>query len=188
MFEGYPKEIMTKDGRPILLRPLVPEDEQRLTELFSRIPEDERWFLREDLSNPKVIAEWIRNLDHSRIIPLVAVNPDDGTVIANLRLHRRPADCLHHIAHLRITVDPDFRQQRIGTWMLLDAIKLAMHLGIEILVAEFVAGVEEGAMTAARKLDFYQQAVLKDYIKDRQGKYRDLIIMTKTLQGDWSDF
>ncbi len=24
MFEGYPKEIMTKDGTPILLRPLTP--------------------------------------------------------------------------------------------------------------------------------------------------------------------
>ncbi len=44
MFEGYPKEIMTKDGTPILLRPLVAEDEQKLAEFFSRIPADERWF------------------------------------------------------------------------------------------------------------------------------------------------
>jgi RimJ/RimL family protein N-acetyltransferase len=188
MFEGYPKEIMTKDGTPILLRPLAPEDEQRLADFFSRIPEDERWFLREDLADPDIISRWIRNLDYNRIVAMVAVRQDDGTIIANVRLHRRPADCLRHVAHLRIMVDPAYRQQRIGTWMLLDTIKLAMDIGIEILVAEFVAGVEEAARNAAYKLDFFQQAVLKEYVKDRQGKYRDLIIMTKTLQRDWSDF
>lgn len=188
MFEGYPKEIMTKDGTPILLRPLVAEDEQKLVEFFSRIPADERWFLREDLANPEVINQWIRHLDYDRIVPMLAVKQDDGAIIANVRLHRRPADCLRHIAHLRIMVDPAYRQQRIGTWMLLDTIRLAMNMGIEILVAEFVDGVEEAARNAAHKLDFFEQAVLKDYVKDRQGKYRDLIIMTKALQRDWSDF
>ncbi|MBI5252736.1 MAG: GNAT family N-acetyltransferase [Desulfomonile tiedjei] len=188
MFEDYPKEIMTKDGTPILLRPLVPEDEQCLADFFSRIPENERWFLREDLADPAVISQWIQNLDYNRIVPIVAVRQEDGAIIGNVRLHRRPADCLRHIAHLRIMVDPEYRQQRIGTWMLLDTIKLAMNMGIETLVAEFVEGVEDAARNAAHKLDFFQQAVLKDYVKDRQGKYRDLIIMTKTLQRDWSDF
>ncbi len=143
---------------------------------------------REDLANPEVINQWIRHLDYDRIVPMLAVKQDDGAIIANVRLHRRPADCLRHIAHLRIMVDPAYRQQRIGTWMLLDTIRLAMNMGIEILVAEFVDGVEEAARNAAHKLDFFEQAVLKDYVKDRQGKYRDLIIMTKALQRDWSDF
>ena len=72
--------------------------------------------------------------------------------------------------------------------MLLDTIRLAMSMGIEKLVAEFVAGVEDAAVNAAHKLDFFEQAVLKDYVKDRQGRYRDLIIMVKTLHRDWSDF
>ena len=72
--------------------------------------------------------------------------------------------------------------------MILDSVKLAMDLGIEKLIAEFVDGVEEGAITAAKKLDFHQEAVLKDYVKDRQGRDRDLIIMVKNLYRDWSDF
>jgi L-amino acid N-acyltransferase YncA len=187
MFDDYPKEIITKDGLPVLLRPLVPEDENKLLELFARIPEDERWFLRENLADPAVMHEWIQHLDYSRLLPLVAVT-QDGTIIGNVRLHKRPSDCLAHVAHLRINVDPEYRQQRIGTWMLLDTIKLAMNIGIEILVAEFVSGVEEAAKNGAHKLDFYEKGVLKDYVKDRQGKYRDLIIMLKTLQRDWGDF
>jgi hypothetical protein len=72
--------------------------------------------------------------------------------------------------------------------MLLDTIRLAMSMGIEKLVAEFVGGVEEAAMNAAYKLDFFEQAVIRDYVKDRRGQYHDLIIMVKTLHRDWSDF
>ncbi len=188
MLEDYPKEIMSKDGTPILLRPLVREDEQRLIEFFSRIPDEERWFLRDNMDDPLVVHEWIQNLDYEKILPMVAVRDVDSTIVANVRLHRRPAECLRHIAHLRIMVDPAYRHQRLGTWMLLDAIKLAMSVGIEKLVAEFVEGVEQRAMNAARKLDFFEQAVLKEYVKDRQGRYRSLIIMVKPLYREWSDF
>jgi L-amino acid N-acyltransferase YncA len=188
MLEGYPKEIMSKDGTPILLRPLAIEDEQHLSEFFARIPEDERWFLRDNVADPAVMHVWIKNVDYDRILPLVAVRQEDDTIIANVRLHRRPSECLHHIAHLRIMVDPAYRHQRLGTWMLLDTIRLAMSVGIEKLVAEFIAGVEDAAMTAAHKLDFFEEAVLKDYVKDSQGRYRDLVIMVKTLHRDWSDF
>ncbi len=150
MLENYPKEIMSKDGTPILLRPLTRDDEQRLLEFFERIPEDERWFLRDNVAEPSVMHEWIQKLDYNRILPLVAVRQEDNRIIANVRLHRRPSECLRHIAHLRIMVDPAYRHQRLGTWMLLDTIRLAMSLGIEKLIAEFIAGSgrrrEEGCL------------------------------------------
>jgi RimJ/RimL family protein N-acetyltransferase len=85
-------------------------------------------------------------------------------------------------------VDPAFRAQRLGTWMLLDMVKLAMEAGLEKLVAELVAGVEEAAIRAAARLDFFREAVLRDYVKDQDGQPRDLVIMVKTLHRDWSDF
>ena len=188
MLENYPKEIMTKDGTPILIRPVTAEDEQLLNEFFGRIPEDERWFLREDVGDPVIMHQWLQTLDYERVVPLVAVTQEEPSIIANVRLHRRASDCLQHIAHLRIVVDPAFRNQRLGTWMLLDTIRLAMDMGIEKLVAEFIAGVEEAAMHAADRLDFFEHAVLKDYVKDRFGRYRDLVIMVKTLHQDWCDF
>jgi len=188
MLENYPKEIVTKDGDPVLLRPLVREDEEQLAAFFARIPEEERWFLRDAVDDPKIMHAWIENLDFERILPMIAVNPEDGSIVANVRLHRRPVDCMRHIAHLRVMVDPAYRHQRLGTWMLIDTIKLAMNMGIEKLIAEFVGTVEGPAMNAAHKLDFLEQAVLKEYVKDRQGKYHDLIIMVKTLHREWSDF
>jgi ribosomal protein S18 acetylase RimI-like enzyme len=85
-------------------------------------------------------------------------------------------------------VHPDYRSQKIGSWMLLDCAKLALDLGIEKLVAEFVAGVEDVAIKAARKLDFHQEACIKEYVKDHGGNYRDLIVMVKNLSAEWGDF
>jgi len=188
MLEHYPKDIVIKDGTPVTIRPLKPEDEQGLLKFFARIPEEERWFLRRNLADPAVMHEWIHDLDVSRVIALVAIREDDGTIIASLGIHRRESESLAHVAHLRIQVDPSYRHQRLGTWMLLDAIKLAMNMGIEKLVAEFVSGIEEPALNAAIKLDFFQQAVLRDYVKDRNGRCHDLIIMIKTFHKEWSDF
>lgn len=187
MLEDYPREIVIKSGVPVILRPLVPDDEQRLLEFFHRIPEEERWFLRDNGANPVVMKDWMRELDFKRVIPLVAVT-EDGTIIANVRIHRRLSECMTHVAHLHIEVDPGYRHQRLGTWMLLDAIKLSMNIGIEKLVAELVPGIEEPAINAAYKLDFFEQAVLRGYIKSPRGEYHDLIIMVKTLHGEWSDF
>ncbi len=188
MLTDYPKEIVIKDGAPVTIRPVTTEDEQALNAFFASIPEEEKWFLRDDIADPAIMHEWLQALDYERTLPLIAVREADNAIIANLRMHRSRSSCLNHVAHLRVMVHPDHRSQRLGTWMLLDAIRLAMSTGIEKLVAEFVAGVETAAIKAAYRLDFFEQAVLKDYVKDRQGVTRDLVIMIKNVHRDWSDF
>jgi L-amino acid N-acyltransferase YncA len=188
MTKDYPKSIVTKDGQSILLRLAGPEDRELLSEFFSQIPEDERWFLREKLADPEVLQKWIEGLNRDRILPIVAARESDGKIVGNVRLYRAGSPSIRHVAHLRVTVHPDYRQLKLGSWMILDCIKLALNLGIEKLFAEFVVGVEEPAIGAAHKLDFREVAVLKDYVKDPGGCYRDLIIMVKDLHSGWGDF
>ena len=85
-------------------------------------------------------------------------------------------------------VIPEFRHKRLGTWMLLNLIRLAMDRGLEELRADFIVGVEDAAIDSAHKLDFFEKAVLADYIVDPQGKRHDLKIMVKRLHRGWSDF
>jgi GNAT superfamily N-acetyltransferase len=184
----YPKTIVTKDGVSLQLRPVTPNDEQALSRLFSEVPEDEKWFLRENLRDPDVLHRWIGNLNYDRSLPMIAMKSDTGEIVALLRLHCSASGCAKHVAHLRVMVHPGYRSQKVGSWMILDCAKLAMDRGIEKLIAEFVAGVEDVAVRAARRLDFHQEAVLKEYVKDPNGNYRDLIVMSKTLSPEWDDF
>ena len=136
MLEHYPKEIMTKDGIPVLIRPYTKEDRERLREFFSRIPEDERWFIRDDIGDPEIMDKWIQDPDYSKTIPLIAVRHEEATIVGNVTLYMRLSECVSHVAHLRIIIDPEYRKRRLGTWMLIDAIKFAMDIGLEKLVAE----------------------------------------------------
>jgi RimJ/RimL family protein N-acetyltransferase len=188
MFDDYPRETVIKDGTIVIMRPLERRDEAKLCEFFAAIPDSELWFLRDDLADPDVMRQWMEDLDYSRVVPMIALTKDEKRILANLRIHRRPSKCLKHVAHLRIIIHPEFRGQRLGTWMLLDSMKLSLELGLEKLLAEFVAGIEEPAINAAHKLDFFEQAVLKDYVMDPQGSRHNLIIMVKNLHSQWSDF
>ncbi|MGO9121549.1 MAG: N-acetyltransferase family protein [Desulfomonilaceae bacterium] len=188
MLENYPKEIMGKDGTPIMIRPVAKEDQDELNHFFSRIPEEERWFIRADMTDPEVMHDFIKRLDAGKTIAIIAVEETNQRIVGSVRLFLRLSECLRHVAHLQITVDSSFRNQRLGTWMLIDAIKLGMDIGLEKLAAEFVLGVEEPGIAAAHNLGFVEKAVLTDYLKDRHGNYRDVVIMVKSLRQDWNDF
>ena len=188
MFEDYPKEIMIADGTILIIRPVVREDEEDLNKFFFEIPEEERWFRLQKLTDPEALHKWIETLDYERVIPLIAVNQDTGYIVANLTLLLSTSVSLRHVSHLRLIVHPWYRDQRLGGLMILEGAELASSMGIEKLIAEFVVGVEDTAIVAAQKLDFHQAAVLKDYVKEPAGKYRDLLIMVKNLHSEWGDF
>jgi L-amino acid N-acyltransferase YncA len=83
---------------------------------------------------------------------------------------------------------PEFRHKRLGTWMLLDLIRLAMDKGLTELRADFVVGIEDAAIESAIKLDFFKKAVLENYVKDPKGTRHNIVIMIKQLHKDWGDF
>jgi GNAT superfamily N-acetyltransferase len=180
--------ITCKNGAPITIRPSTPEDGDRLKEFIASIPESERWYLRDQTVDPETGDSGIGAADAARALPIIALRAHDGRIIAHVVLDRRDTECMRHIAHLRILVDPEYRQQRLGTWMLLDAVRTATEMGVEKLIAEFVDGVEDAAMGAAHKMDFVEFARLPDHVKGPDGKKHDLIIMLKTLRCEWCDF
>ena len=51
---SYPKELtLLKSGASVTIRLLQPEDGPELLGFFSRIPEEERLYLKEDVTSPK---------------------------------------------------------------------------------------------------------------------------------------
>lgn len=188
MIKDYPKTIVTKDGTLVRLRPVVPEDEEGLEKFFAQLSEEERWFLRENLTDRDFLRKWMEKLDYDQMIPIIAVTEDDKSIVGYCTLYRAASPSIRHVAHLRTMLHPSYRGQRLGSWMILDSVKLSMDLGIRKIVVEFVDGVEDAAGAAASKLDFHREAVMPDYVKDKNGNYRDLIIMSKDLHQDWGDF
>lgn len=186
MLSDYPRHVVLKDGTHVALRPMEKGDAEKLLEFFRCIPEDERWFLRDDVADAFVIKDWVDNLDYSHVLPILAEK--EGQFLACASLHFAKYGCTSHIGELRIVISPQFRHKKLGTWMLLDLINVGIKTGLEKLVAEFYSGVHEAAISAARKLDFFQEACIRDFAKGKDGTPRDLIIMIKTLHREWTDY
>ena len=186
LVKDYPKEIILKDGTGVTLRPIQAEDEALLARMFDRFSEDDRWFLNHDVTDSGLLEGWVKQNNPHRIISIVAIL--EGRIIANALLKRHDYGSKNHIGKVRISVDPDFRKKRLGTWMLLDLINLGIGLGLEKLLMELVKYRDSNVIRGIRNLDFYEEAVLHNHIKDRGGNLQDLIIMVKQLHRGWEDF
>jgi hypothetical protein len=164
VMKDYPKEVILTDGSGVTLRPLKEGDEAALFGMFNRLSEDDLWFLNHDVSGSGLVDDWVKNLDPKRVISIVALLK--GSIIANAL----------------------FREKRLGTWMLLDLVNLAMAIGLKMLVMRLVQDRDSSVINGVRKLGFVEEAVLKDYVLDREENPHNLVIMVKHLPMEWGDF
>jgi L-amino acid N-acyltransferase YncA len=164
-------------------------DEQALLDFFLGVPEAERWYLKEDVTSPKVIHAWAENLDYKKALPLLAV-VGDGKVVADAVLIRRRGGARSHVAELRIVVAPAFRSRGLGVMLMRELCDIANDAGLERVIAEMTVGTEEDAIKAAEWMGFYKLATLEAMEKDASGHHHDVVIMAMPLGRyyEWSKF
>ncbi len=172
---GYPTVRLTQDGKEMTVRPLVPDDKQALIEFFRGIPEEERFYLKDDVSSPGVIDQWIERMDYLRVLPLVATK--DGKIIADSTLHRGRAGARKHTGEVRVLVHPQYRDQGVASALLRELIQIASDKGLEKLVFGVVAGIEESARYMAQIVGFVPVGSLRDHVRDIDGTAHDLVIL-----------
>ncbi len=182
----YPKECVLKECVEAVIRPLEVSDRQLLSHFYSRIPESDRWFMNYDVMDAAIMDKWFEAVEKGNVCSILALCGE--TIVGQGSLYLRSFGATSHVGRFRIVVLPEFRQKRLGTWLLLDLIQLAMDRGLEMLRADLVAGVEDAAIEAVQKFDFFKFGELKDYVKDIDGNRQDLVIMVKRLHKGWSDF
>ena len=182
----YPKECVLKDCEEAVIRPLEAGDESRLLEFYQAIPKNDRWYMRYDSADPAVIRKWMADIGSSYVHSIIALCGD--RIVGHGSLHTREFGATSHMGRFRITVMPEFRNKRLGTWIILDLIQLAIDLGLEDLRTDMVVGPEDPAIEAVRKFDFIRRARIKNYAKDPEGNRHDMVIMVKRLHREWSDF
>ena len=176
---GYPTIYLTEDGEQMTIRPMVPEDQDALLDFFRRIPQADRFYLKEDVTDPKIMERWALTLDYSRTLPLLAIL--DGKIVGDGTLHHRRAGARQHVGEVRVVVDPAYRNRGVGRGLLHKLIDIAGDKGLKKLMFEVVAGTEEAAKHTAQVLGFVPVASLPDHVRDTTGHSRSLIIMERQL-------
>ena len=175
----YPVRATLNDESRVIIRPLTPDDKTELRRFFLRVPEEDRFYLNDNVTAPEVIREFTDNIDMERVMPLVA--EVDGHIIADATLHRSRRTGRRHVGELRIVVDPQFRGKALGSRLTHELIELGRNLELRRLVFELVNLREQGAIRTAAQAGFQEVAVLKDRVLDMYGSLQDLVIMELSL-------
>jgi L-amino acid N-acyltransferase YncA len=182
----YPKECILKACEEAVIRPLQANDRPLVEAFYTQVPESDRCFMNYDIMDPVVVDRWFEAVEKGSICATLALC--EQRVVGQGSLYMRGFGATSHVGRFRILVLPAFRQKRLGTWLMLDLIQLAMDRDLEILRTDLVVGIEDDAIAATKKFDFFKYAELEDYVKDIHGNTHNQVIMIKRLHRDWSDF
>jgi ribosomal protein S18 acetylase RimI-like enzyme len=142
--------ITLVDGTPVVLRPMVPADEEALLRFFARLPEAERAYAFQGFVQPRVSPAPIGGIDDDRSLPLLAMAGDHIMGAATLQLETPVAEGNEAVVWL--LVDPSFRRQGVGPALLREVLDFAFDAEIARLVLEAPAPGEPDVATAARHL------------------------------------
>lgn len=179
------REVVTlKDGTYVLLRALLPEDEERLLEMFSTVSEEDAFYFRHNVRDPEIVKSWCRDIDYNKVLPMIALVKDRAVGSATLHFYDGPR---RHIGEIRIFLAKDYRKRGLGMKMSRSLMEMARKFGLSILVAEVVTDMTK-VVKAFEQLGFKTQCVLEDHFMLPDGDTCDVAFMTMNLRPKVDEF
>jgi RimJ/RimL family protein N-acetyltransferase len=160
------------------IRQLQSADRAALGRFLERVPAADRTFFKEDVDDPAVVDGW------ALPGPARAVAVEDGEVVGSVAvvpLHGWSS----HVGEVRLIVDPARRGRGVGRALARRAVLEALDLGLQKLVVEVIAA-QEPAIAMFRSLGFEPEALLTDHVRDRAGELRDLMVLSHSVEAQWS--
>jgi RimJ/RimL family protein N-acetyltransferase len=177
---AYPRAITLDSGTAITLRFMTAADAAAVVSFAERLPADDLLFLPTDITSPSVVAQWVKNLATGRTITVIA---EAGAEMAGYAsLHHHETSWQRHLGEIRIQAGQRYRSQGLGRGLAGEVFALARELGLRKIVAQMTVD-QKGAIATFERLGFRAEALLSDFVIDRDGRTRDLMMMAYDVDG-----
>jgi ribosomal protein S18 acetylase RimI-like enzyme len=152
------------------LRPLRPDDVERVLAFLMAMPEGDRTFFWET-DDRATVERWIEDDRAGRWI----LTDEAGQVEAYLAVIPGVA-WSSHVGELRLVVGSGQRRRGLGRALARRGLIEAVRRGLEKIVVEVVAS-REGDVEMFSSIGFQAEALLTNQIRDRSGNFQDLVIL-----------
>jgi GNAT superfamily N-acetyltransferase len=181
MLDKYPVQTKLRDGTQVVLRPVNRRDEARLHKFFLSVPEEERLFVKQPITDRTLFRQWCRQADFDRNLPLLLLH---GTkVIGEATLHQRRGGWKRHIGLITLLTHPQYRGRDVSRILVSDLIEIARCCGLRRLEAE-VNGERKIALQVLAQLGFNELMNLPDYVLDMKAVTHDYVLLGLDLKVD----
>lgn len=177
---GFPKEISLPNGAAITLRLMEHGDRDKILAFARSLPQNDLLFLRTDITEPASVDEWIRNVDRGDTATVIA--EANGEIVGYASVHSDQARWTRRVGEIRVQVGATYRGVGLGRQLAAQIFRLGQLRGLKKMAAMMTPD-QGGARAAFEKLGFQVEALLQDWVIDREGRPRDLLIMSHDLDG-----
>lgn len=182
--ETRPTEAQLKDGTNVVIRPMTGDDVERSFAFFQRLPEEDRRYLRVDVTRRENVERRIQTMSAARVKRLVAVVNDDIVADGALELSRE--EWTAHTGEIRLIVSRDYQRRGLGMLMARELYLLAISEKLEAIVVR-MARPQVAAHSIFRRLGFEEEYSIPDHVLDRSGERHDLLLMRCDVEAMWRE-
>jgi RimJ/RimL family protein N-acetyltransferase len=170
---SYPLHVATEAG-DIEFRMMGLADEAAVLAFAQVLPAHDLLFLPRNISEPKVLSAWVKEIERGAITSLLAVK--DGKVVGCGTLVRDPHSWSPHVGEIRMVVSLDVRGQGVGRALSQETFALALGAGLEKFSVQMTID-QRGAIALFESLGFKAEALLRDHVRDVDGKKHDIVVL-----------
>jgi GNAT superfamily N-acetyltransferase len=170
---SYPLHVATEAG-DIEFRMMAPADEAAVLAFAQALPTHDLLFLPRNISEPKVLSAWIKEIERGSIISLLAVK--SGRVVGCGTIVRDLLSWSPHVGEIRMVVSSDVRGLGVGRALSQETFALALGVGLEKLQVQMTVD-QTGAIAIFEGLGFKAEALLRDHVRDAAGKKHDIVVL-----------
>ena len=181
--EGFPRSVTLRDGTTLAVRPTKRGDQPALLAFYREMPQEDRLFLKDDVTTESWADRFIRRIERSEALSLVA--EADKRIVAEATLYRPQHGWSAHVGELRVAVARSHRRKGLATALAGMLVKLATDQGADKIIVEVVEN-QVSALRTFAKLGFQQEAVLRGHVRDIRGARRDLLVLSNDVSHIWA--
>lgn len=173
-FRNYPLHVELK-GRAYQIRQLQPSDGDAILKFAASLPPHDLLYMRRDITTDAGVKRWLAGVSEERIHSVIAENTA-GEMVGYSTIHQDDLEWTQHVADLRVTVSTTERGSGLGRLLIREAFNIALSLDVRRVTASMTTD-QIASRNLFQELGFKNEALLKDHVRDREGKLHDLLIM-----------
>lgn len=176
----FPHTYPLKNGHTVTIDLLKSSDYKDVHNFLGRLAENDREYLKYDVSNPELVKERMAAIDQKTRISIGARN-EEGQIVGESTVYWTRFGWKSHIGKLRIVVDKDYRKLGLSRYLSQLIFFKAQELGLAKISAEYVQP-QAAAGHILSALGFKKVAVLPGFAMDNKLKKHDIIVMAADLE------
>lgn len=175
--QQFPKNVHL-DGTTFTFRLMTAEDRELILAFARHLPESDLLFMRRDVTQAEAVDAWIRDLAMNHAITILVEYQEN--IIAYGTLYYNQLFWNRHLGEIRVLVSSAYRNRGIGTRLSRELMKFAKERELDKVVS-YMAVEDKVARCLVEDLGFKPEAILSDWVKTRDSRIHDLLIMSTSL-------